>query len=314
MNCEIEIPCSSNPCLNSGLCSNSEDFSSYSCECGANHSGLNCEIEIPCSTNPCVNNGVCENSEDLLNYSCNCLDGFSGLNCEITTTTTTTTTTPTTTTTTTTSTTTTTTPEPTTISEPSTSSSQSCNLEFSQTLIQSDHSIRLLDSSRKQNCAFKKYSSYKNGDEIWYKPCDVQNSNPNKAGKYQFSFDPTTGQIKSKGALDSMNKNFCWQVPSLTRNGKQRMKLQGCDSESDKQKFTVISGRLHVQVNTGVLQKDRMVYSIVYPMYFICYTVYMRSNFYHNFFNSLKLSIKCRVCLHKCNKERFKLFVSYFRF
>ena len=131
-----------------------------------------------------------------------------------------------------------------------TTSTTSCNPNFSTTIIQADHSIRLLDSSRKASCAFKKYSSYTNGDEIWFKTCEADNANANKAGKYQWSFDAATGQIKSKGAKDTLNKNFCWNVANTGRNGKQRVKIKGCEEDSDNQRFVVIAGRVHLSVNT----------------------------------------------------------------
>merc|ERR1739848_741571 len=52
----------------------------------------------------------------------------------------------------------TTTAEPTT-EEVTTAASGECSMEFPSTLINADHTIRLLDSSRRDHCAFKKYSS-----------------------------------------------------------------------------------------------------------------------------------------------------------
>ena len=60
-------------------------------------------------------------------------------------------------------------PETTENAETTENPSSGCN-SFGNTLIQSDGSIRMLDSSKAEWCAFKKYSSYRNGDEIWYKP------------------------------------------------------------------------------------------------------------------------------------------------
>ena len=133
---------------------------------------------------------------------------------------------------------------------PATTVQSNCPTTFANTPIQADYSIRLLDAARTGNCAFKKYNSYKPGDEIWYKPCDVSNSNIFKANKYKFTFNETTGQIFSKGAKDQLDLDLCWQVPSVTRTGKQRIKLQNCDASEPAQQFVVISGRLHIAVNT----------------------------------------------------------------
>ena len=126
-----------------------------------------------------------------------------------------------------------------------------CN-SLGTTLVQSDGSIRMLDSSRAEWCAFKKYSSYRVNDEIWFKPCDVSNANPNKAGKYRFSFDSSTGLVSSAGALDFMQLNLCWRISSLTRYGKQRVLLSTCNANDANQVFQVINGRLHLQGETRI--------------------------------------------------------------
>ena len=127
-----------------------------------------------------------------------------------------------------------------------------CNDQFKATIIQPDNTIRLLDQSRPDHCAFKKYASYNSGDEIWYKKCDAENQNQNKAGKYLWNFDESTGQIQSKGAFDLQQKSFCWQISSLTRFGKQRVKIYPCDGNNEKQKFVVINGRLHAKGETRI--------------------------------------------------------------
>ena len=52
---------------------------------------------------------------------------------------------------------------------------------FGNNLVQPDGSIRMMDASRSEFCVFKKYSSYRVNDEVWFKACDVANSNVNKA-------------------------------------------------------------------------------------------------------------------------------------
>jgi hypothetical protein len=80
----------------------------------------------------------------------------------------------------------------------------------------------------------------------------VANSNVNKAGKYRFSFDVATGLVSSAGAKDIMSLDLCWRISSLTRFGKQRVLLAACNAADDKQKFTVINGRLHVTGETRI--------------------------------------------------------------
>ena len=123
--------------------------------------------------------------------------------------------------------------------------SSDCQLEFPSTMVNSDRTIRVLDSTRRNHCAFKKYSGYNAGDEIWYKTCDAANANTAKAGKYWWSFDESTGLIKSYGAEISGKGDFCWNINNLARYGKQRVKLAACDETSEKQQFDVVNGRVH---------------------------------------------------------------------
>ena len=96
------IPCSTKPCENDGICSNSPDFSGYTCDCETRFTGVDCETEIPCLmviwlddaanqtgawfpsgfTEPCFNNGSCSNSMDFLSYTCDCGIDFTGDYCE----------------------------------------------------------------------------------------------------------------------------------------------------------------------------------------------------------------------------------------
>jgi hypothetical protein len=129
--------------------------------------------------------------------------------------------------------------------EEATTAASDCVRSFTDTPIQSDETIRMLDPSRAGFCAFKKYADFVVGDEIWYKPCEVTAGNPNKAGKYKWTLTPS-GQIQSVGARDLKDKNLCWKLSSLTRYGKQRVKLATCDEADINQQFTMIDGRLHL--------------------------------------------------------------------
>ena len=133
--------------------------------------------------------------------------------------------------------------------------SQSCPTScpmLGNTLVQDDGSIRMMDASRAEFCAFKKYSSYEINDEIWFRPCDVSNDNINKAGKYRFRFDAETGLVSSAGAKDLMSLDLCWRISSLIRFGKQRVLLAACDAADANQQFTVINGRLHLIGETRI--------------------------------------------------------------
>jgi len=79
--CEINVDeCASNPCTNSGTCS--DLINDFACECVPGYSGKKCEIDVDeCASNPCKNSGSC--SDLINNYACKCANGFYGKNCEI---------------------------------------------------------------------------------------------------------------------------------------------------------------------------------------------------------------------------------------
>ena len=97
----------------------------------------------------------------------------------------------------------------------------SCEINaFSNSPIKPDQTIRLFSSNYSDFCVFKKYASYNAGDEIWFKPCDVNNANQNKAAKFKWSYNSTSNQIESVGAKNFFGKNLCWQISNLARFGK----------------------------------------------------------------------------------------------
>ena len=122
----------------------------------------------------------------------------------------------------------------TTTASPTTESS-GCVTNFSDQIVQPDFSIRLLNNQKPDWCLFKKYSGYNVGDEVWWKSCDVDNANQNKAAKYKWSYDPATGLVSSKGAKDLFGTDLCWRITSLTRFGKQRVLLANCNESDDRQ-------------------------------------------------------------------------------
>lgn len=78
--------CASNPCLNSGGCSDwpgTDPFgaSFYNCSCPAGYTGYNCQTDTnECASIPCQNGGTC--TDGASSYTCACTGGFSGLYCQ----------------------------------------------------------------------------------------------------------------------------------------------------------------------------------------------------------------------------------------
>lgn len=111
---DISDPCSSRPCLNSGICS-SVGTSQFKCFCSPGYTGTHCEhaqgslsqitkplrnlyqklnqlhtissisfiiILDPCISNPCLNGGICFKLADLPSFGCACPEKFTGSLCE----------------------------------------------------------------------------------------------------------------------------------------------------------------------------------------------------------------------------------------
>lgn len=75
--CEIRInSCSSNPCLNGGICSPTYDNQdeSYSCQCKDGFGGKHCQDVLEICSIKCVNNGTCVTNEDN-DQVCVCEEG-----------------------------------------------------------------------------------------------------------------------------------------------------------------------------------------------------------------------------------------------
>lgn len=58
-----------------------ENSVGYHCDCDENYEGFNCDVLKMCSTEPCLNDGICENT-CLGGYNCLCSTGYYGINCE----------------------------------------------------------------------------------------------------------------------------------------------------------------------------------------------------------------------------------------
>jgi hypothetical protein len=68
--------CSSDPCLNNGLCISLTN--GYRCVCLDDYIGSNCEkTSNECLLNPCLNNSTCS-ALSLTNYTCVCLPSYYG--------------------------------------------------------------------------------------------------------------------------------------------------------------------------------------------------------------------------------------------
>ncbi|XP_077182634.1 protocadherin Fat 2 isoform X2 [Paroedura picta] len=73
--------CSSNPCLNNGLCAEKQS-GGYSCICPIQFSGELCEVaDSLCEAKPCLHGGTCTLSQTG-SYKCHCPDWYWGERCE----------------------------------------------------------------------------------------------------------------------------------------------------------------------------------------------------------------------------------------
>ncbi|EYC17377.1 hypothetical protein Y032_0031g2437 [Ancylostoma ceylanicum] len=73
--CDI---CSSQPCLNGGVChpNTASPWKSYWCDCPQSYAGARCQTPIVCKTNTCGKNADCFVANHQLN--CICRTGYSG--------------------------------------------------------------------------------------------------------------------------------------------------------------------------------------------------------------------------------------------
>ena len=102
-------------------------------------------------------------------------------------------------------------------------------------------------------CFFKKYSSYNNGDEIWIKTCDANNANQNKAGKYWFRYDLTTGRIHLPGSiLKAGSTEYCMRITNPDMKYKQRVRIAPCNPNDKNQRFDFTDGKIYSRENRRV--------------------------------------------------------------
>lgn len=76
-------PCSSNPCMNNGMCVRKGN--SYYCECSSRYIGDHCETNqiSGCYSDPCMHGGSCREAPDGISTFCLCRPGYRGEFCEI---------------------------------------------------------------------------------------------------------------------------------------------------------------------------------------------------------------------------------------
>ena len=60
--------CSANPCQNGGVCTDSVDFSTYTCACASGFTGVNCEIEH-CDFESGICPGWVQRTDDSLDWT-----------------------------------------------------------------------------------------------------------------------------------------------------------------------------------------------------------------------------------------------------
>ena len=103
-------------------------------------------------------------------------------------------------------------------------------------------------------CVYKRWAEYASGQELWMWPCaDAASPNSNKAGKYWWSYDESTGQVRSEGSfLQRPHKPFCWFVIRPESMYFQRLKIKVCDFADETQRFRMIDGRIFPEVNPRI--------------------------------------------------------------
>ncbi|GBM78582.1 Protocadherin Fat 1 [Araneus ventricosus] len=70
-------PCTSNPCLNDGICT--VKGNGFKCACWTPFFGDRCEKD-PCTSSPCLNDGICTVKGN--SFKCSCLKPYAGDRCE----------------------------------------------------------------------------------------------------------------------------------------------------------------------------------------------------------------------------------------
>ena len=72
--------------------------------------------------------------------------------------------------------------------------------------------------------------------------------NAKKAGKFWWTYDETTGLVRSEGSFALRpTKPFCWWVQKPESMWSQRLKIKACDESDAQQKFKFDNGRIFLE-------------------------------------------------------------------
>lgn len=132
-----------------------------------------------------------------------------------------------------------------------------------------DQSIRVFGTD---DCIFKRFSSYKEGNYIWLGTCDVDNKNTKTAGQYKWSHHAETGLLKSVGA-EMEGLDYCWQLNN--KNSKaQRVRIFECDASNELQQFDFTNGRIQSRANGNLCVGFETFKVKGFVMFSTCYANY----------------------------------------
>ena len=156
-------------------------------------------------------------------------------------------------------------------------------LQISETPVLLDTTIR--PTGFEGFCVYKRWADYVQSQDVWSWPCnDATHQNLNKAGKYHWNYNSTTGLVKSIGSERLRpHKPFCWFISRPDTVWSQRLKIKACDENDLQQQFDYepANGRLvlrsnrrlcvNYQINNddGVVEKVALTVSKCYGTSFL---------------------------------------------
>lgn len=116
------------------------------------------------------------------------------------------------------------------------SSTYSSELIQLESPVQEDGTIRFPGSPNM--CVYKRWNDYKLAQDIFAWPCDdINSSNAVKQGRLKWSYNSTTGLVKSIGSEEMRpSKPFCWNLVTPGRSS-QKLKIKACDESDVNQQF-----------------------------------------------------------------------------
>merc|ERR1712178_517402 len=100
-------------------------------------------------------------------------------------------------------------------------------------------------------CFYKKNAGYNNGDYVYVVPCgDMENLDPEEAGKYQFRYDSESGRITSIGSEST--KAYCLRIANPEIKYEQKARIAPCNPNDKNQKFDLQDGKIYSRENHRV--------------------------------------------------------------